>query len=71
MNLGVENSRGDILVFCHADSLLPKGWREAVIEKLVAWGKRRDLPALDPPCKRNSEAAKPDKLSCQLAVYVW
>ena len=34
MNLGAANSRGKILVFCHADSLLPKGWREAVIEKL-------------------------------------
>ena len=34
MNLGASNSRGDILVFCHADSLLPKGWREAVIDKL-------------------------------------
>jgi len=34
MNLGAANSRGEILVFCHADSLLPEGWREAVIEKL-------------------------------------
>jgi rSAM/selenodomain-associated transferase 2 len=34
MNLGAENARGELLVFCHADSLLPKGWREAVIEKL-------------------------------------
>ena len=34
MNLGAVNSRGEILVFCHADSHLPKGWREAVIEKL-------------------------------------
>ncbi|MFC1996028.1 TIGR04283 family arsenosugar biosynthesis glycosyltransferase [Chloroflexota bacterium] len=34
MNLGAANSSGDILVFCHADSLLPSGWREAVIEKL-------------------------------------
>lgn len=34
MNLGVAHARGDILVFCHADSRLPKGWREAVFEKL-------------------------------------
>jgi rSAM/selenodomain-associated transferase 2 len=34
MNLGAANSRGEILVFCHADSLLPKGWRKAVIGKL-------------------------------------
>jgi rSAM/selenodomain-associated transferase 2 len=34
MNLGAANSRGEILVFCHADSLLPKGWRKEVIDKL-------------------------------------
>ena len=34
MNLGAETACGDILVFCHADSLLPNGWREAVVEKL-------------------------------------
>lgn len=34
MNLGAARARGDILVFCHADSLLPPGWREAVIEEL-------------------------------------
>lgn len=34
MNRGVEASRGGILVFCHADSQLPAGWREAVIEAL-------------------------------------
>lgn len=34
MNLGAEHARGDILVFCHADSLLPEGWRSAVIGKL-------------------------------------
>jgi len=34
MNLGASHARGDILVFCHADSLLPKGWRKAVIEQL-------------------------------------
>ena len=34
MNKGAENAHGDILVFCHADCLLPKGWREAVVEKL-------------------------------------
>lgn len=34
MNLGARNARGEILVFCHADSLLPLGWREAVIEAL-------------------------------------
>ena len=34
MNRGVAASRGEILVFCHADSQLPAGWREAVIEAL-------------------------------------
>jgi rSAM/selenodomain-associated transferase 2 len=34
MNLGAANACGDILVFCHADSLLPKGWRDAVIGAL-------------------------------------
>ena len=34
MNLGAANARGDILVFCHADSLLPEGWRGAVIKEL-------------------------------------
>jgi len=34
MNLGAEYSAGEILVFCHADSLLPKGWRAAVITAL-------------------------------------
>ncbi|MFH0917306.1 MAG: TIGR04283 family arsenosugar biosynthesis glycosyltransferase [bacterium] len=30
MNRGVAASHGDILVFCHADTLLPRGWLEAV-----------------------------------------
>jgi rSAM/selenodomain-associated transferase 2 len=34
MNFGAAYARGDILVFCHADSLLPAGWREAVINVL-------------------------------------
>ncbi|MDY7078218.1 MAG: TIGR04283 family arsenosugar biosynthesis glycosyltransferase [Chloroflexota bacterium] len=34
MNRGATVSRGDILVFCHADSQLPVGWREAVVESL-------------------------------------
>jgi rSAM/selenodomain-associated transferase 2 len=34
MNLGAAHARGEFLVFCHADSLLPKGWREALIEEL-------------------------------------
>jgi len=34
MNAGAANARGDILVFCHADSQLPEGWREAVIAAL-------------------------------------
>jgi rSAM/selenodomain-associated transferase 2 len=34
MNLGAANGCGDILVFCHADSQLPRGWREAVIKEL-------------------------------------
>lgn len=34
MNRGAAISRGEILVFCHADSRLPEGWREAVIEVL-------------------------------------
>lgn len=34
LNRGAAASRGVILVFCHADSRLPAGWREAVIETL-------------------------------------
>jgi rSAM/selenodomain-associated transferase 2 len=34
MNRGAAASQGVILVFCHADSQLPAGWREAVIEAL-------------------------------------
>lgn len=30
MNLGVAHARGRILLFCHADTLMPKGWAEAV-----------------------------------------
>jgi len=35
MNLGAQHSAGEVLVFCHADSLLPKGWRAAVITALT------------------------------------
>ena len=34
MNRGAAACRGDILVFCHADSQLPADWREAVIDAL-------------------------------------
>jgi rSAM/selenodomain-associated transferase 2 len=34
MNRGAAVSKGEVLVFCHADSHLPAGWREAVIEAL-------------------------------------
>ncbi|MDF1513412.1 MAG: TIGR04283 family arsenosugar biosynthesis glycosyltransferase [Anaerolineae bacterium] len=34
MNRGAAESHGDILVFCHGDSQLPNGWREAVIQAL-------------------------------------
>jgi hypothetical protein len=34
MNRGARASTGEILIFCHADSQLPAGWREAVIEAL-------------------------------------
>jgi len=34
MNRGAVASHGDILAFCHADSQLPLGWREAVINAL-------------------------------------
>jgi rSAM/selenodomain-associated transferase 2 len=34
MNVGATESQGEILVFCHADSQLPPGWREAVISVL-------------------------------------
>ncbi len=36
MNAGAASARGEILVFCHADSQLPDGWREAVTEALRA-----------------------------------
>jgi rSAM/selenodomain-associated transferase 2 len=34
MNAGAKASHGECLAFCHADSQLPEGWREAVIESL-------------------------------------
>ncbi|MEE8390196.1 MAG: TIGR04283 family arsenosugar biosynthesis glycosyltransferase [Anaerolineae bacterium] len=34
MNRGAAASHGETLIFCHADSQLPIGWREAVIETL-------------------------------------
>lgn len=34
MNRGAAASHGEILVFCHADSQLPVGWREAVVGAL-------------------------------------
>jgi rSAM/selenodomain-associated transferase 2 len=34
MNQGAKFASGDILVFCHADCILPAGWLEAVLEAL-------------------------------------
>lgn len=34
MNRGAAAAQGEILLFCHADSKLPQGWREAVIQAL-------------------------------------
>lgn len=34
LNRGAAAADGDILVFCHADSFLPAGWREAVVDAL-------------------------------------
>ena len=34
LNRGAAAADGDILVFCHADSFLPTGWREAIIDAL-------------------------------------
>jgi rSAM/selenodomain-associated transferase 2 len=34
MNTGAQRSTGDVLVFCHADTRLPSGWREAVLNVL-------------------------------------
>jgi rSAM/selenodomain-associated transferase 2 len=36
MNRGAAASHGDILVFCHADTLLPRGWLEAVRKALAS-----------------------------------
>jgi hypothetical protein len=38
MNRGAAVSRGDILLFCHADSRLPAGWREALVAALAQPG---------------------------------
>jgi len=34
MNRGAHASHGQVLLFCHADTLLPAGWREALIKAL-------------------------------------
>jgi rSAM/selenodomain-associated transferase 2 len=38
MNLGAKSASGEMLVFCHADSILPAGWLEAVIKMLAKPG---------------------------------
>lgn len=38
MNRGAAAAGGEVLVFCHADTRLPEGWREAVIETLQTPG---------------------------------
>jgi rSAM/selenodomain-associated transferase 2 len=35
MNRGADHANGEILLFCHADTRLPKGWRSPVIEALA------------------------------------
>lgn len=34
MNAGARRSTGEVLVFCHADTRLPSGWREAILTVL-------------------------------------
>ena len=34
MNEGASQAHGEILLFCHGDTQLPKGWREEVIQQL-------------------------------------
>jgi hypothetical protein len=38
MNRGAQASRGEILLFCHADSQLSPGWREVVLEAVARPG---------------------------------
>ncbi len=38
MNQGAAEALGDILVFCHADTRLPSGWRDAIIAALAEPG---------------------------------
>jgi rSAM/selenodomain-associated transferase 2 len=38
MNRGAAAAQGEILIFCHGDTRLPPGWREAVVEALVRPG---------------------------------
>ena len=35
MNRGAETSRGSVLLFCHGDTQLPQGWREAVLDAMA------------------------------------
>ncbi|MCB2209541.1 TIGR04283 family arsenosugar biosynthesis glycosyltransferase [bacterium] len=35
MNTGAAQSSGEVLVFCHADTRLPAGWREAIMDGLM------------------------------------
>ncbi len=34
MNTGASKASGDCLIFCHADTLLPGGWLEAICDAL-------------------------------------
>jgi rSAM/selenodomain-associated transferase 2 len=38
MNRGAAAAQGEILIFCHGDTRLPPGWREAVVEALARPG---------------------------------
>jgi len=72
MNRGARVAAGDILVFCHADTLVPPSWREAVVEVLRRPGasvRHPDTP--DRLTDRGARATDGNRLTKAAALIHW